>query len=63
MIELAGTIGLKVVAEGIETAEQLQALRELGCDLGQGFYFAAALDDDADWFARPRRSDASPLGG
>ena len=63
MIELAGTIGLKVVAEGIETAEQLQALRELGCDLGQGFYFAAALDDDADWFARPRRSDASPLAG
>jgi diguanylate cyclase (GGDEF)-like protein len=62
MIELAGTIGLTVVAEGIETAEQLLALRELGCELGQGFYFAAPLDDDADWFARPRRADASPLG-
>lgn len=28
---------LQVVAEGIETAEELQALRELGCEYGQGF--------------------------
>jgi len=61
MVELAKTIGLVVVAEGIETPEQLQALRELGCDLGQGFYFAAPLDEDADWFARPRRGDVPPL--
>jgi diguanylate cyclase (GGDEF)-like protein len=61
MVELANTMGLVVVAEGIETAEQLQALRELGCDLGQGYYFAAPLDEDADWFARPRRGELPPL--
>jgi EAL domain-containing protein (putative c-di-GMP-specific phosphodiesterase class I) len=31
---------LSVTAEGIETAGQLAALQEIGCDLGQGFYFA-----------------------
>jgi diguanylate cyclase (GGDEF)-like protein len=37
IIELARTLGLEVVAEGIETDAQLAALRELGCDTGQGF--------------------------
>ena len=46
---LAKTVGLKVVAEGIETREQLEMLREIGCDLGQGYYFAAPMDVDADW--------------
>ncbi len=40
MIEMAHALSLTVVAEGIETAEQLRALCELGCDVGQGFYFA-----------------------
>jgi EAL domain-containing protein (putative c-di-GMP-specific phosphodiesterase class I) len=38
------------VAEGIETRAQLDMLREIGCDLGQGFYFASPMDVDADWF-------------
>ena len=38
IIELAHTLGLGVVAEGIETQEQASALIALGCDLGQGFY-------------------------
>jgi len=33
-----------VVAEGIETRDQLQRVKELGCDLGQGYYFASPLD-------------------
>ncbi|WP_197446822.1 putative bifunctional diguanylate cyclase/phosphodiesterase [Tautonia plasticadhaerens] len=35
---LASILGFRVVAEGIETADQLALLRELGCDYGQGFY-------------------------
>jgi len=40
---LAHNLEMLVVAEGIETAEQLEHLRELGCELGQGFLFAKPL--------------------
>ena len=43
MIELAGILGLKPVAEGIERLDQLQRLLELHCAFGQGFYFAKPL--------------------
>jgi diguanylate cyclase (GGDEF)-like protein len=38
IIELARTLGVGVIAEGIESADQVSALLALGCDLGQGFY-------------------------
>ena len=44
IIDLARALDLHVVAEGIETAGELDALRELGCELGQGFYLAEPLD-------------------
>ncbi|SCA55200.1 hypothetical protein MTBPR1_10447 [Candidatus Terasakiella magnetica] len=40
IIQLARALGLKTVAEGIETQEQFEFLREKGCDLAQGFYFS-----------------------
>ena len=40
MIQLAHGLGMTPLAEGIETAEELAFLREAGCTLGQGFYFA-----------------------
>jgi diguanylate cyclase len=43
IISLAHSLRLKVIAEGVETAEQLQLLAELGCDQYQGFYFSPAL--------------------
>jgi EAL domain-containing protein (putative c-di-GMP-specific phosphodiesterase class I) len=43
IIGLGDTLKLHTIAEGIEMAEQRQALLELGCPLGQGYYFAAAL--------------------
>ncbi len=46
-IELARALGMTVVAEGIETAAQLEILRTLGCDFGQGF-----------WYARPEAADS-----
>ena len=45
VIELAGILKLKPVAEGIERSEQLDRLLELECDLGQGFYFAKPLPE------------------
>jgi diguanylate cyclase (GGDEF)-like protein len=40
MITLAHALRLRVIAEGVETAEQLAVLRALDCDLGQGYWFA-----------------------
>jgi EAL domain-containing protein (putative c-di-GMP-specific phosphodiesterase class I) len=40
VVALGNTISLETVAEGIETREQWERLRELGCERGQGFYFA-----------------------
>ncbi|MGB1190356.1 MAG: putative bifunctional diguanylate cyclase/phosphodiesterase [Pseudomonadales bacterium] len=42
IIDLGHSLGLKIIAEGIETEDQLKLLQELGCDLGQGFYFQKA---------------------
>jgi EAL domain-containing protein (putative c-di-GMP-specific phosphodiesterase class I) len=43
IVTLAHNLGLGVIAEGIETPEQRQRLRELRCEYGQGFYFAKPL--------------------
>jgi diguanylate cyclase (GGDEF)-like protein len=43
IISLAHSLRLKVIAEGVETPEQLQLLTALGCDQYQGFFFSAAL--------------------
>jgi EAL domain-containing protein (putative c-di-GMP-specific phosphodiesterase class I) len=50
VVDLQNSAGLRVVAEGVERLEQSQTLQELGCRLGQGFYFcrpiqAQQLDD------------------
>ncbi|MFP4296521.1 MAG: EAL domain-containing protein [Spirulinaceae cyanobacterium] len=43
IIALAHSLGMVAIAEGIETLEQLQQLQALGCDFGQGYYFAKPL--------------------
>jgi diguanylate cyclase (GGDEF)-like protein/PAS domain S-box-containing protein len=43
IIDLARTLGMRTVAEGVETAEQLARLRELGCEIAQGNYFSEPL--------------------
>src|SRR5579863_3765902 len=46
IISLAHSLRLKVIAEGVETPEQLALLADLGCDQYQGFYFSPALAAD-----------------
>ncbi len=48
---MARALDIELLAEGVETPEQERALREAGCDLGQGWLYARALDpDDFDTF-------------
>jgi EAL domain-containing protein (putative c-di-GMP-specific phosphodiesterase class I) len=51
IIVMAQALGLEVVAEGVETTAQLEALRAMGCDLAQGWLFAKALPPEElkDW--------------
>jgi diguanylate cyclase (GGDEF)-like protein/PAS domain S-box-containing protein len=48
IIELGRAMSIQTVAEGIEADDQAEMLRSLGCDLGQGFFFARPLAA-ADW--------------
>ena len=45
-IDLAHNMGVKIVAEGVEDAETLQLLKELGCDVIQGYYISQPLPAD-----------------
>lgn len=44
VIEIAHSLNLLVVAEGVETVEQESLLKSMGCDFVQGFYYARPLD-------------------
>jgi diguanylate cyclase (GGDEF)-like protein len=47
VIELAHTLGMEVIAEGVESEEQARLLREMGCNMAQGFHFAKPLSPEA----------------
>lgn len=51
IIEMGHELGMKVVAEGVETKEQLHALRDLQCDIAQGFLYSKpiAMDELINW--------------
>ena len=55
---LGRSLGMKIVAEGIETAEQARIARLAGCELGQGYFFARPMAADelavhCGWVAAP----------
>ncbi|MCP4390787.1 MAG: EAL domain-containing protein, partial [Gammaproteobacteria bacterium] len=58
-IELAHTLDLKVVAEGVETLAACDLLAEMGCDHVQGYYISYPLESDqvAIWFETSVKSD------
>ena len=58
-VELAHALGLKVVAEGVEDQEALDALAGVGCDYAQGYHFSRPLP--AEDFAASTRVRAIPI--
>jgi EAL domain-containing protein (putative c-di-GMP-specific phosphodiesterase class I) len=65
MIDLGHNLGLQVVAEGVEHADDLQLLRRLGCDLAQGFHLARPLplEELLDWLRTADRTPSVAPGG
>lgn len=47
IVNLGHSLSMRVVAEGVETVEQKEKLKELGCDYGQGYLFAKPLEQEA----------------
>jgi len=64
VVDLGHNLGLTIVAEGIETAEALTALAELGCDVGQGYHLCRPLPIDAfdAWYHHRARTPVHPPG-
>lgn len=63
--KLGDTLDMKIVAEGLETYEQVQAVRDAGCSLGQGYYFSRAVPDylAAMLIAKERDGAEGGVGG
>jgi len=61
IVALSKTLGLEIVAEGIETAQQWVRLKQLGCDQGQGYFFCRPMSAQAKFKHRfevpPRRKE------
>jgi diguanylate cyclase (GGDEF)-like protein len=63
IIEMAHSLNLEVVAEGVENIDVLARLQELGCEFGQGYYWSPALPPDEflrfvlDWRTKNNASD------
>ena len=60
IVGLSETLKLRTIAEGVELAEQRSTLLELGCELGQGHYFAPPMPPAGleELLARPARAVA-----
>jgi len=46
IVGLAKTLGYNMIAEGVETIEQANAIKTLGCDIVQGFFFSPAVPSE-----------------
>ena len=64
MVAVGRVIGIDVVAEGVETVQDVEILRDMGCRFGQGYYFAKPMssDDLENWLAGSDTSRLHALG-
>jgi diguanylate cyclase (GGDEF)-like protein len=63
ILRIGQSLGMVTITEGIETELQLNAVRDLGCELGQGYYFAKPLAPvDVDPWLKAREATAAPVG-
>jgi EAL domain-containing protein (putative c-di-GMP-specific phosphodiesterase class I) len=63
IIALGSSLGLRVVAEGVEDAETMQYLREAQCDLAQGYFIARPMPGEAVWEWLENDAQRSHRGG
>jgi EAL domain-containing protein (putative c-di-GMP-specific phosphodiesterase class I) len=65
IIMLAHNLGLKVVAEGVETQEQVDLLKQLNCEMAQGYFYSRPADDQAmlKLLAGNSRTRVASMGG
>jgi EAL domain-containing protein (putative c-di-GMP-specific phosphodiesterase class I) len=59
-VDLGRNLGLDVVAEGVESLELWNRLRDLGCKIAQGYYLSRPLPSDQlqDWIKSRRQTDS-----
>ena len=64
MIDLAHDLGMRVVGEGVETANVAAILADAGCDLAQGFYYARPMEaaELAEWLDSPKPAQPGYFG-
>ena len=62
IMSLARWMNLSVVAEGVETDEQLERLREIGCDYVQGYFFGKPMPEDV-FEELMKKTDREKTGG
>jgi EAL domain-containing protein (putative c-di-GMP-specific phosphodiesterase class I) len=64
IVALGQTLGLRIVAEGVEDSGQLERLREMGCELGQGYLFSRPLPYERleAWFNAQTEPESTPTG-
>ena len=65
ILSLASALELTAIAEGVETDFQLDALREYGCEFGQGYLWSPRLPpvELVEWLDRTRTGRALPMMG
>ena len=66
VIAMAKWLGMRVITEGVETKEQVEHLRSLGCDMFQGYFFAKPMpveEFEAKYFQEASNVSALPEAG